>query len=285
MSIDDAAYLSLRLLLGALSAVAAVMTVRYALRGPLHGGRLSVVAVGGLLLSFAAALSVFDGIKNGIILANEPIPRISWMWLLGFDMLLPLWAFLLLRAWRARDEAEALLARLAVTDLLTNVLNRRGFHEQAHTAIAQARRSRTPVSIAMFDIDRFKAVNDGFGHDAGDLVLRGFAAVLADGIRAADILGRLGGEEFGLVMPGSTPEQALVLVERLRAAVRDGVPHPAGDGRLLTVSAGIALVPDMAEEESALAQALRAADQALYAAKDQGRDRALIAAPAALAAA
>lgn len=284
MSFDDAAYLSLRLLLGALSAVAAAMTLRYALNGRPTGWRLSVVTAGGLLLTFAAALSVWDGIKNGFIMANEPVPRISWMWLLGFDMLLPLWAFMLLRAWRARDEAEALLARLAVTDLLTNVLNRRGFHEQAHTTIAQARRTRTPVSVAMFDIDRFKSVNDGYGHDAGDAVLRGFAAILAEGVRAADVLGRIGGEEFALLMPGSTPEQALVLVERLRAAVRDGVVHPARDGRVLTVSAGIAAIPDMAEEESALAQALRSADEALYAAKDQGRDRALIAAPAAIAA-
>ncbi len=278
MGLEDLVYLSLRLLLACLSSLSAIVTFTYAWQCDAGGARRRIAAAGGVLLTVGAVLSVSDAIVNAFILRNEPIPAVSWVWLFAFDLLLPLWAFLLVGAWRQRDRAEAELARLAVTDLLTGLLNRRGFFEHATGAIAQARRARLPVAVAMFDIDRFKLINDGYGHDAGDAVLRQVAAALSADQRAGDVLGRFGGEEFVLLTPGSDASQAAITVERLRAAVRSAVLHPAGETASVTMSAGIATLPDQGEIVSSINTALIAADTGLYEAKRAGRDRAVIAA-------
>jgi len=204
-------------------------------------------------------------------------PPISWLWLFGFDLLLPVWAFMLLRAQRQRDQAQADLARLAVTDLLTGVLNRRGFLDQAHAAIARAWRTDETVVAAMLDIDRFKLINDGFGHDAGDVVLRGFSAELTRHLRAGDLLGRFGGEEFVIVLFGLAADDAAAAIDRLRAGIRDAVPHPAGPPALVTASAGVAELDRDRSAEAALMAALTRADAALYEAKQAGRDRVVVA--------
>ena len=278
MGLEDLAYLSMRLLLACLSSLSAIVTFIYAWQLAAGGSRRWIAAAGGILLTVGAVLSVYDAIVNAFILLNQPILAVSWVWLFAFDLLLPLWAFLLVGAWRQRDRAEAALARLAVTDLLTGLLNRRGFVEHATSAIAQARRTRSPVAVAMFDIDRFKLINDGYGHDAGDAVLRQVAAALSADQRAGDVLGRFGGEEFVLLTPGSDASQAAITVERLRTAVRSAVLHPAGDTAAVTMSAGIAALADQGEIETSINTALIAADTGLYEAKRTGRDRAVIAA-------
>ena len=274
----------MRLLLACLASLSAGVTFIYAWQlSPSDaqrrsGARRWIAAAGGILLSVAAVLSVYDAIVNAFVLRDQPILVVSWVWLFAFDLLLPLWAFLLVGAWRQRDRAEAALARLAVTDLLTGLLNRRGFFEHANSAIAQARRSRVPVAVAMFDIDRFKLINDGYGHDAGDAVLRQVAAALSADQRAGDVLGRFGGEEFVLLTPGNDASQAAITVERLRAAVRSAVLHPAGKAASVTMSAGIAGLEDQGDVERSINTALIAADTGLYEAKRAGRDRAVIAA-------
>ena len=284
MGLEDLIYLSVRLLLACLASLSAGVTFIYAWQlSPSDaqrrsGARRWIAAAGGILLSVAAVLSVYDAIVNAFVLRDQPILVVSWVWLFAFDLLLPLWAFLLVGAWRQRDRAEAALARLAVTDLLTGLLNRRGFFEHANSAIAQARRSRVPVAVAMFDIDRFKLINDGYGHDAGDAVLRQVAAALSADQRAGDVLGRFGGEEFVLLTPGNDASQAAITVERLRAAVRSVVLHPAGKAASVTMSAGIAGLEDQGDVERSINTALIAADTGLYEAKRAGRDRAVIAA-------
>ena len=278
MGLEDLAYLSIRLLLACLSSLGAIVTFIYAWQLAAGGSRRWIAAAGGILLTVGAVLSVYDAIVNAFVLRDQPILVVSWVWLFAFDLLLPLWAFLLVGAWRQRDRAEAALARLAVTDLLTGLLNRRGFFEHATSAIAQARRSRVPVAVAMFDIDRFKLINDGYGHDAGDAVLRQVAEALSADQRAGDVLGRFGGEEFVLLTPGNDASQAALTVERLRAAVRSAVLHPAGETASVTMSAGIAGLSDQGDVESAINTALVAADTGLYEAKRTGRDRAVIAA-------
>jgi diguanylate cyclase (GGDEF)-like protein len=126
----------------------------------------------------------------------------------------------------------------------------------------------------MMDIDRFKRINDGWGHDAGDVVLRGAATALRGALRPGDVLARVGGEEFALVLPGVTPEEALPLVERLRAAVTSAVPRPGAPASRLTLSAGITAVAGTGL--AAIEEGLRAADAALYAAKQAGRDRTVL---------
>jgi diguanylate cyclase (GGDEF)-like protein len=167
-----------------------------------------------------------------------------------------------------------LLSRLraeARVDKLTNVLNRRGFDERVQSELAQAQRESSPVAAVAFDIDHFKRVNDEWGHEAGDQVLARLGAVLRSETRDADVVARLGGEEFVTVLARSDIEHARAYAERVRAAFTASGDLGLGLPRL-TVSAGVAaaLAPD-----SPL-KLLQAADSALYAAKRAGRDRTIV---------
>ncbi|HTG39407.1 diguanylate cyclase [Sphingomonas sp.] len=175
-----------------------------------------------------------------------------------------------------RKAVEAELVRAARTDPLTGLANRRVFSEAIDLVFERlSRGGAARACIAIFDIDHFKRVNDEFGHDAGDRVLERFAGVAARHTRANDLVARLGGEEFGLVLPGSDPHEARVVCERLR---RDfaGVPTMLDDGRAIwtTVSAGVAVIAPGSDR----GEAMREADAALYAAKRAGRDRLVLAA-------
>ena len=156
----------------------------------------------------------------------------------------------------------------------------RGFLERAATSIAQAQRSGIPAALIGFDIDHFKAINDGYGHGAGDEVLRNIAKVLLLAMRPGDLLGRLGSEEFAVLLYVSTVVGGDSIADRLRVEVRAGVAHPAGAGRQVTVSGGVAPAHGAFESETVLSLALTIADEALYAAKRAGRDR-IVAAQAA----
>jgi diguanylate cyclase len=276
---SDLIYLTFRLILAGLAIAAAVNAIRYARQDkPFHHRHLRLARVGALLLAVAGAMSCIDAVDNAIVRWNEPTPLSSWMWLFGFDFMLPIYAFLLVYAWRQRDRAEAELADMVVTDLLTGALNRRGFFERAVLAIEHARRVGQVASVAMLDIDNFKAINDRAGHAAGDAVLRRLAAVVSRELRPADVFGRLGGDEFAVLLPECDTDAALSVVERLRSRMHADVAQPAGEWAA-TISAGVAPLPDGIEPEPALAVGLGAADTALYAAKQAGRDRALAAPP------
>jgi diguanylate cyclase (GGDEF)-like protein len=165
-----------------------------------------------------------------------------------------------------------LVARLAAearVDKLTGVLNRRGFEERAEVELERARREGAWLAAATFDIDYFKRVNDEWGHEVGDHVLERLGAVLRDESRGADVVARLGGEEFATLLPGADAAEAIGYAER----VRDAFAADAGlDLPRATVSAGVsaALAP------SGIDELLQPADSALYAAKRAGRDRALV---------
>ncbi len=133
------------------------------------------------------------------------------------------------------------------------------------TSTAHARRGILPVTIAMLDLDNFKQVNDTLGHATGDKVLKGFADVAKRLLRDGDLLGRWGGEEFLLVMPGATPGSAQPVLARLRAGVRNRLLP----SRQVTFSAGVAAHRGVESAETLLSRA----DAALYAAKHAGRDR------------
>ena len=184
-----------------------------------------------MLLAAAGTLSTYDAIDNILLRPDDPVMLASWLWFFLFDLPLPILALLLIAAWRERDLALAELSRLSVTDALTGALNRRGFLERAATSIAQAQRSGLPSALIMFDIDHFKAINDGYGHAAGDEVLRNVARALLLAMRPGDLLGRLGGEEFAVFLYDSTVVAGASIADRLRAHVRQGVAHPVGAGR------------------------------------------------------
>lgn len=166
---------------------------------------------------------------------------------------------------------EMLLERLAEearTDPLTGLLNRRGFDEHAVREVAHVRRDGSPIALATLDIDFFKQVNDEWGHLMGDRVLANLARVLTTECRVIDVVARLGGEEFAVLMPGSDETGAEAFVERVRAALASPRPElPA-----VRISAGIVAMTRSPD----LATMLEGADRALYAAKRGGRDRTVV---------
>ncbi|AXE64542.1 diguanylate cyclase [Hyphomonas sp. CACIAM 19H1] len=169
------------------------------------------------------------------------------------------------------EEERCALYDLAVTDPLTKTLNRRAFFRFAEREVQRAHRHNHPISVLMFDIDHFKRVNDIHGHAAGDEVIVRLSRLVTDSIRDTDLLGRLGGEEFGVILPETGIEAALLLANRLREAAR-GLSFKSAEGSFnITISMGISQ-PEMGETDINLS--LERADKALYRAKRLGRDRA-----------
>ena len=169
------------------------------------------------------------------------------------------------------------LERTASTDGLTGLPNRRSWNASFATEVERARRSGQPLSIAIFDLDRFKAINDCLGHAEGDRALVRFSSLLATECRSFDVPGRLGGEEFGLLLAGANAEGAVAFAERLRKRLELVTRH---DETPFTVSTGVAELDVHAEDIEAM---MLAADRALYRAKDEGRDRVVVADPPKLA--
>ena len=158
------------------------------------------------------------------------------------------------------------VALQARTDPLTGLLNRRALTEFAQRALAHARRQGSPVSIVLIDIDHFKAINDAHGHATGDAVLVGFARLLDAHTRAGDACARLGGEEFLLLLPGTTLEQAMQVAEKLRRVIGD---RALATEPRYTASFGVCCRDGTTDFD----QLLQSADEALYRAKAGGRDR------------
>ena len=158
----------------------------------------------------------------------------------------------------------------ASIDSLTGIANRRAFLETAVRALKQRTRTPQPVSALLFDLDRFKSINDRYGHAVGDRVLRAFADVAAVELRSTDLLGRLGGEEFGAVLFGAEASSAAATAERIR---RNFASMPLGNGDQLGVSVSIGVASVSASEPTEIESLLTRADEALYVAKARGRNR------------
>jgi diguanylate cyclase (GGDEF)-like protein len=162
------------------------------------------------------------------------------------------------------------LSDAAVTDELTGLLNRRGFHELFETELERARRSGQPLSLIVGDLDHFKALNDRFGHAAGDRALEQLSLILRTAKRRIDTAARIGGEEFAVILPDSDHHAAFILAERMRREVRETFLYEPYE---LTISLGVATFPmHGTDTEGLVAQA----DEALYAAKALGRDRSVV---------
>ncbi|MGZ5434318.1 MAG: GGDEF domain-containing response regulator [Thermoanaerobaculia bacterium] len=159
------------------------------------------------------------------------------------------------------------LLELSLTDSLTSLHNRRAFDERLGEAFEHARRYGRPLSLAIVDVDHFKAINDVLGHGAGDAVLRGVANTIGARTRQTDFAARVGGEEFAILLPETALFEALQFGEKLRATI---AAEPVV-GQPVTVSIGIASFPH--SPVPGTAELFRAADQALYRAKENGRNR------------
>jgi two-component system cell cycle response regulator len=164
----------------------------------------------------------------------------------------------------------------AITDGLTGLYNRHYLSAHLDNMVRQALGSSKPFAILMIDMDHFKSVNDNYGHDAGDLVLKQLSDIIIKIIRSADLAARYGGEEFVILMPETTREQAFDAAERLRKTIETtpfAINHPEG-GIKRTISAGIAVLNQLGDAGVSL---LKRADQALYEAKNSGRNKVVVA--------
>jgi diguanylate cyclase (GGDEF)-like protein len=164
---------------------------------------------------------------------------------------------------------HAAVNQQARSDVLTNLPNRRALDERLSEEIARSGRSGNPFSLVMLDLDGFKAINDTYGHEVGDQVLRQIASVLANSLRSTDFLARYGGDEMALVLPDTDLPWAEHVARKLQETLQSlGIPLPGGETASLTFSGGIALFPAHADTAASL---LRAADEALYRAKRHAR--------------
>lgn len=170
-----------------------------------------------------------------------------------------------------RKRLESDLERQAHTDDLTGLANRRHFLELAEHELAHVRRYGGDLSVAMLDLDHFKNINDTYGHQAGDIVLKQLATLCQQMLRNVDVIGRIGGEEFAILFPETSRDEAYDIVERLRQAIaakeisQEHAPHFH-----FTASIGIA---SFIKTDSNIDSLLSRADKALYEAKSMGRNR------------
>lgn len=170
-----------------------------------------------------------------------------------------------------RKLMEEEIAHQARTDYLTGVFNRRHFMALATAEIERAKRYDSDLSILMLDVDRFKRINDRHGHRVGDAVLRALCKGCQAALRTPDVFGRLGGEEFAILLPETDLEAAAEVAERLRLVAADAsVPEESGRPVRFTVSIGVSA---MVSDDDDIGALLNAADRALYAAKNAGRNR------------
>lgn len=204
-----------------------------------------------------------------VIGLSWPITEVVWitLWLLALTAVLSSWAQL------SQLHMLLRLYHQATRDPLTCLFNRRALMERLEVEMEAARRYGRAMSVMLFDLDKFKHVNDNYGHLTGDKVLQIFAQVITDTLRNVDVVGRYGGEEFLAVLPDTDAKGAADVADRVRSACHSVlIPSKAGD-LTFTTSVGVAQQRDL--EDSATL--INRADEALYSAKDSGRDRVVIA--------
>jgi diguanylate cyclase (GGDEF)-like protein len=225
-----------------------------------------IIGVPNLLISVAFLARAWIGASSGTLTMFSPGPTQTIAYV-GAYLLLIVNGLGFLLLCKLKDERQ--LRALATTDSLTGLVNRSAFMQEAERAQSQAHRSRQPLALMMVDIDHFKQLNDRRGHALGDEVLRAFARAAGRTLRRHDLMGRLDGEEFAVLLPGTAILEAMEAAERLRLAAADAPAGVADGSYSLTVSIGVA---QLLEAET-VGEALVRADRALYRAKRNGRNR------------
>ena len=221
-----------------------------------------------LLLGHAAAIPVRIPLAGS---ATDPIPSIvNLLTFALFEALFLCICAAYLFGGLVKDRIAARYQRASLIDPLTGVANRRGFLQAGERLMVRTRFARRPAALLLFDLDRFKSINDKFGHHAGDAVLIAFCQLATSLLRPTDLFGRIGGEEFASLLPDTTRQDALCAGRAVACRVRSH-PHTVAERPFTaTVSVGVAISDDASFDLSAL---LTAADQALYRAKALGRNR------------
>ncbi|WP_051261552.1 GGDEF domain-containing protein [Desulfovibrio inopinatus] len=227
----------------------------------LQGALLAFFApLGWLLIQFLSGVSPLDAFKAD--------PYLYYYMLFGTTVSFVAFAF------RLGIEEER-LRQLALIDGLTGLFNARYFHERLHDEIETAKRYNLPLSLAVLDLDHFKLINDTYGHQVGDIVLKNVASVLMRSVRQTDFVARAGGEEFVVLFSGTNADDAAVVAERIRMAVKTSQVRIKTGGAIgVNVSIGVAGTPHLALLDGDVLYAR--ADAALYQAKQSGRDRVVV---------
>jgi two-component system, cell cycle response regulator len=172
---------------------------------------------------------------------------------------------------RELETVNKKLRKLSITDGLTELFNHRHVHELLHEEFERSNRTGDPIAVVMLDLDRFKQVNDTYGHPTGDVILYETATILRETAREIDMIGRYGGEEFIAILPDATEEAAARFAERVREAVVSHVYRDESTEVRMTLSAGVASHPEYPVDNPDLL--IKRADEALYSAKSGGRNR------------
>jgi two-component system, cell cycle response regulator len=182
---------------------------------------------------------------------------------------------------RELELANKRLKKLSITDGLTELFNHRHVHQLLHDEFERSLRTGEPVAVAMMDLDRFKQVNDTYGHPTGDVILYETAQIIRDTAREIDMPGRYGGEEFIAILPGTEEDEAAAFAERIRHAVESHVYRDGATEVRMTVSCGVSSFPGAGIDSPE--SLLKSADEALYQAKHGGRNQVIRATQAAAA--
>jgi diguanylate cyclase (GGDEF)-like protein len=183
---------------------------------------------------------------------------------------LPVGRLILMRDITGRKRTEEKLQLLAITDPLTGIFNRRYFFDMAEREFQRTCRSGEPLSVILVDVDRFKRVNDTFGHSIGDVVLQNLTRFCRESIRTYDVMARYGGEEFVILLPKTGSEEACQVAERLRSSVAEGAMSSETEPGTITISLGVASLDQ--SDVVKFDQLLDRADVALYTAKRNNRN-------------
>jgi len=225
-----------------------------------------IIGANNFVLCLAMLLRAWSGMSSGDLPWLSVEAMQSFTYITAY-MILIVNGFGFLLLCKERDDSK--MALLATIDSLTGLVNRRAFFERIDSARMLASRQRHPVALMMLDLDHFKRINDRFGHAAGDEALRVFAGAALAALREPDIMGRLGGEEFAVALPGTDLTGALQAAERVRVAVGAAHLPQCEAGYAMSVSIGVVAIDPDEHINAAMARA----DHALYVAKSAGRNR------------
>jgi len=187
-----------------------------------------------------------------------------------FELMFHIFCMSVLLVAMAKERAELYQRQNSLVDPLTGVANRRAFFDRGDAILRRAREEGRVTALLLFDLDRFKQINDTFGHQVGDHVLLRFCEIAQSALRPQDLFGRFGGEEFACLIEGASLAEALRVGERVRAQCANATLHVGTSKTVVTVSVGVAVSNEV---ERNLDQLFAAADRALYRAKAKGRDR------------
>ncbi len=225
--------------------------------GPRREERISHMMTAGFFVALAIAYALRAVFASGV---QSLVLAVNYVGLFGTSL-----GFILM----TKERADSELIRTAATDSLTGLSNRRSFIESAERELHRAERQHLQTSVLMLDLDHFKGVNDTYGHPVGDLVLGSFARVLRSTLRPFDVVGRYGGEEFCVLLPGTGIDEAVAIAERIRLVTSNIRVETRTSTVAYTVSTGVV---QAAPEDVSLGDLVDRADRALYQAKAGGRN-------------